>query len=186
MFISPQICTESGENVADGALVPPAGLSCISCAPDSSFISPGRRSPQKSTLSQAMAVPEPEELTGRAGKHRSTGNGVGEELLPHRWSEIGFWRVFDKYELHSCFHIQSSAQLRERKSVKWVCGCNLQTCRGMHGVVHRSGVDFGPLRPNEQVKKYSTWPQHTVTSQACCLIRRVDEKWIRAFSMKTA
>lgn len=84
MFISPQIFTESGENVADSALVPPAGLSCASCAPDSSFISSGRHSPQQPILSQAMAVPEPEELIGRTGKHSSTGNAIGGELLPHR------------------------------------------------------------------------------------------------------
>lgn len=88
VFISPHVCTESGENVADSAPVPPSGLSCISCAPDPSFISPGRRSPQQSTLSQAVAVPEPEELTGRAGTHSSSGIAVGGELLPHRWSEI--------------------------------------------------------------------------------------------------
>lgn len=29
VFISPQIFAESGANVADSALVPPAGLSCI-------------------------------------------------------------------------------------------------------------------------------------------------------------
>lgn len=84
MFISPQIFTESGENVGDSAIVPSAGLSCICCAPASSFIFSGRHSPQQSTLSQAMAVPEPEELIGRTGKHSSTGNAVGGELLPHR------------------------------------------------------------------------------------------------------
>lgn len=84
MFISPQIFAESGENVADSALVPPAGLSCTSCAHDSSFISSGRRSLQQSTLSQAMAVPQPEKRIGRTGKHSSTGNAVGGELLPHR------------------------------------------------------------------------------------------------------
>lgn len=84
LFVSPQTFTEPDEDVAETALVPPAGLSCTCCAPDSSFISSGGHSRHQSTDSQAMAVPEPEQLTGRTGKHSSTDKGLGGELLPHR------------------------------------------------------------------------------------------------------